>query len=114
MGRNLFSFLNTVRMAHGDSVLTTADYQTTLLKQGQFHVVATETKTLYDILTIMRGKETVPLHVTRLDELCISPSVKTEKKLQVLSPELVMYVLCKRTTIATTSAVYNEKELDNA
>ena len=76
--------------------------------------MASETKTPYDSLTIIREKEIVPSHVTSLDELCTSLSVKTEKAFQVLSPELVVYVLCKRTAIAKTLGVYNEKELDNA
>ena len=54
MGHNLFNFLYIVGMAHGASVLTMADYMTTLLKEDQFHGVVTETKNPYNSLTIIK------------------------------------------------------------
>ena len=39
MGHNLFNFLYIVGMAHGASALTTADYKTTLRKEGQNSMV---------------------------------------------------------------------------
>ena len=75
--------------------------------------MATETKTTYDTLILIGNNKMDPLHVTRLDELCIRLSVKTEGTFQVLSPELLMYVLCERTPIAKTAGVYNERELND-
>ena len=82
-------------MAHGASALTTVDYKTTLIKQGQFHGVATETDTLYNTLTIIRNNKMDLLRVASIDKLCISLSVKTKKTFQLLSLELLMYVLCE-------------------
>ena len=107
MGHNILNFLYIVGISYGPSALTTEDYKTILLKESQFHGVAMETETPYDTVMITRDRETVPLHVTSMDKLCISLSVKTERALQVLSPELVTYVLCERTAITTTSVVYN-------
>ena len=114
MGHNLFNFLYMVGMAHGASALTMADCRKELLKEGQFRGVATETDTPYNTLTIIRNGKPDPSHVTSLDDLCISLSVKKEEALQLVGPELLMYLLCERTPIAIASGVYDETELGGA
>ena len=104
-------------MAHGASALTTAaDYKKKMLKEGQLHGVATETDTPYDTSTIIRNKKTDHLHMTSLDDLRISLSIKKEEEevFQVVSPEVLMYVLCERTPIVIASGVYDETELNGA
>ena len=54
------------------------------------------------------------MHVTSLDDLHISLSVKTGEAFQLLSLELLMYILCEKTTIVKTSGVYDETEPNNA
>ena len=65
-------------------------------------------------MTTIRNNEADPSHVTHLDELCLSLSVKTEKEaFQVLSPELVICIPCKKTPVAMISGVYNETEIND-
>ena len=58
-------------------------------------------------------KKTDPLHVTSLDGMQISLSVKEEEAFQLVNPELLMYVLYKRAPVAIVSGVYDETELDD-
>ena len=114
MGHNLFNFLYMVWMAPGARALTTADYKKKMFKEGQFHGVATETNTPYNTLTIIRNNKSEPSHVRSLDDLQISLSVETEEAFQLVSPELLMYVLFEKTAIATTTGVYDGTELNDA
>ena len=48
------------------------------------------------------------------DKIGLNPCVKNSKAFQVISPEVVMHVLCKRIPIVTTSGVYDDIELYDA
>ena len=65
MGHNLLNFLYTVGMAHGASALATADYKICLLKEDQFHGMATETDNPYNTLTIIRNEKHGPFACTK-------------------------------------------------
>ena len=114
MAHNLFNFLYSVGMAHCVIAMATADYKESFPKGGQFHVVATENPNFpYDTLSVTKYGAEGTTQITSLDELQLSFWVETKKAFQVLSPDIVMYVLCERTAIMTTSGVYNENELDD-
>ena len=98
-------------MAYDTRALTTADYRKKMLKEGQFHGVSTDTNNPYNTLTIIWKNKSESSRVTRLDDLCFSPSVKTREAFQLLSPESLMYVLCENIEIAATSGVYHGTDL---
>ena len=86
------------------------DYKKGLLKGGQFHGVATENpKFLYDILSVVGDGSGGITQTKSLGELHLRLWLNASKAFQLLSPEVVMYVLYERTVIMTTSGVYNDK-----
>ena len=97
MGLNVFNFLYSIGMAHCVSMVEASNYLKEFLEGEHFHRVMTECPNFpYDTITIQVTGNDCATKVTSLDKLHLNPWVSTSKTFQVLSPEVVMLLLCKK------------------
>ena len=100
-------------MTHCANAMATVDYRKGLLKEGQFRSGATEsTIFLYNRMPVTRNGDKGTTQRKSLDKLHLNPWVSTSKTtFQVLSPEVVMLLLCKKKPTVTTLGFYDDAEL---